>query len=155
EIMAVRPLLGATVGTSCSAARVHVLEHVFAVRSGGTPLVRFPRMEKRAIAVALEESGLLVPELLSQALAANERAKFYLSLIQIAKNQADMPEMMPPDLSSERERVGISDRDLDRIVENSSGQGAYAYRIPRLSQLTASAIADVDTMLAPLKVAGA
>jgi uncharacterized protein Yka (UPF0111/DUF47 family) len=111
-------------------------------------------MEKTAIATALDERGLLVPGLLKDALAANERAKYYLSLLQLARAHADTPEAAAPSLAPDRERAGIPDVELDRVVERATSTAPDAYRIPRVRAVARAAVADVEEMIAPLHATG-
>jgi hypothetical protein len=62
--------------------------------------------EKARIIDALGEPGLLLPALLADALAANDRVKFYFSLLQAAQLHATHPSALQPALSAERARRG-------------------------------------------------
>ena len=57
----------------------------------------------------LGEQVLLLPKLLGDALAANDRVKFLLTLLQTAENVADNPERAAPDLSAERRAAGVEE----------------------------------------------
>ena len=50
-------------------------------------------MKKTEIVGELGEGSLLVPEYVNQALAANNRVKYYFTLLQAARQHADNPEM--------------------------------------------------------------
>lgn len=53
---------------------------------------------KTEIVDFLGERALVLPALLSAALAANERAKYILTLLQMAASQAENPQASPPSL---------------------------------------------------------
>src|SRR5208282_6850665 len=81
-------------------------------RSGkraGEPLM------KDAMVEALGEQRLLLPELISGALAANERVKYLLTLLQTARSAADGVAGLG-DLGEERLASGVQDSALDRVV---------------------------------------
>ena len=107
-------------------------------------------MEKTAIALALDEHGLLLPDLVHQALAANERAKYELSLLQTARAYADAPFGPAADLSADRMRAGIEDTSLDSVAMASAAFGG-AYRIPGARKIVEAALGHVDAMIAPLR----
>ncbi len=76
------------------------------------------------------ERVLLVPELVAQGLAANDRLNYYLSLLQAAQAHANAPLAPAADLRVEREASGIADPALDHIVESSLGRGNGTTYIP-------------------------
>lgn len=89
-------------------------------------------MEKAHIIDALGESGLLLPTLLNAALAANDRAKYYFSLLQMAQSRAQHPDAPASDLRVERQAAGIADEACDGIVAASSRGEGDLYRIPQV-----------------------
>ena len=54
----------------------------------------------------LGETALLLPQLINQALTANDRVKYWLTLFQSARDHADHPTMDVPSLQREREAAG-------------------------------------------------
>src|SRR5579883_2544064 len=79
-----------------------------------------PIVSKADVLQSLEEHSLLLPALLNRALAANERAKYFLSLFQACSNPADRAgsaTAQTSSLRSERLAAHIDDVDLDRVVE--------------------------------------
>lgn len=70
---------------------------------------------KQAILEVLDQKALLLPARVHEALDANGRVKYYLSLLQLACAYADTPDAPPVDLSSERERLHIDEPELDGI----------------------------------------
>jgi len=94
-------------------------------------------MQKKAIIVAvLGERDLLVPELVHEALAANGRAKYFFTLLQLAQAHADAVDGSAPDLRTDRELAGITDDRFDAVIgeSRSSGYGA-GYRVPLAKEI--------------------
>jgi hypothetical protein len=100
----------------------------------------------------LGERGLLLPQLINRALAANDRIKYYLTLFQSARVHADHPDRDAPSLRSEREASGVEKASLDSVV-SMSGRDGDRVVIPRIAELHARVLADVAEMLEPLKTA--
>jgi uncharacterized protein Yka (UPF0111/DUF47 family) len=109
-------------------------------------------MIKQAIVDVLGERDLLLRELVDAALAANARAKFYFTLLQLSRAHADSPDTPPPDLRVERDVAGIDDERLDAVVSASRTLGSR-YRIPLLDEILQQLFADVRAMISPLLVA--
>lgn len=109
--------------------------------------------EKTRIVSALGERQMLLPALLNEALAANERAKYRLTLMQTAKSRADNPDGHFPDLRPERLACGVADAALDDVVAGTVKQDAETYRIPRLCELCSSLRTDLEAMVAPFEAA--
>jgi len=110
-------------------------------------------MAKERIIQELGEGELLLPELVRRALAANDRVKYVLTLLQTARSAADGAQV--PDLHEERLASGVEDPTLDRVVAESVRVAGGAYRMPYAERLTRQALAEVETMLAPLLTSGA
>jgi len=106
--------------------------------------------EKTRIITDLGEPGLLLPALLNAGLAANDRAKYYFTLLQTAAAHAGHPEGRVADLRRERLASGVTDETLDRTVQASEGRGEGACRIPGSAALMQVLLRDIDAMLAPL-----
>src|SRR6185369_2856234 len=100
--------------------------------------------KKTHIVAALGEQSLLVPALLSEALAANDRAKYRLTLLQTAKAHADFPDAGCSTLQAERLACDIRDAGLDDVVLASSRQGEDRYAIPWAGNICAGLGADLD-----------
>ena len=109
---------------------------------------------KRAIIEALDESRLLLPSLLHQALAANARIKYVLTLLQLARAHADAPEGPVPDLRTERQICGIDEPALDDVPATSRLRLRGIYFVPGAAALVRRMGADVEEMLAALRAAG-
>jgi hypothetical protein len=108
-------------------------------------------MPKARIVDELGEQELLLPVLVNQALAANDRAKYLMTLLQIARERADHPDLMVTDLKQERLTYGVADGELDLVVEHSRKEGVGAYLIPRVRRIHDMLVEDVHRMLAPLQ----
>lgn len=110
-------------------------------------------MEKAHIIDALGESGLLLPTLLNAALAANDRAKYYFSLLQMAQSRAQHPDAPASDLRVERQAAGIADEACDGIVAASCRGEGDLYRIPRVQAVCTALYQDLQRMLEPIQAA--
>src|SRR5579872_1502753 len=108
-------------------------------------------MAKQRIIEALGERRLLLPGLVAEALAANDRVKYRLTLLQSARAAADGAPA--PSLHEERIASGVEDAALDRVVGASERGADGGYRIPGAAALAQSALGDVRAMLAPLEAA--
>ena len=106
--------------------------------------------EKRHIISTLGEESLLLPSLVNAALAANDRFKYYFTLLQTARSYADHPEADSPSLRRERLASGVGDETLDDVVAASGRRDDGRYQIRRAARVVRTAIDDVETMLAPL-----
>ncbi|MBV8282294.1 MAG: hypothetical protein JO347_09565, partial [Candidatus Eremiobacteraeota bacterium] len=85
---------------------------------------------KDRIIDTLGEAGLLLPEAINRGLADNDRAKYWLSLLQMAKAHADAPDSEFSDLRRERIAADIADARFDRVVEGSTRAAPDRYHIP-------------------------
>ena len=110
-------------------------------------------MSKNRIIATLGESELLLPDLMSRALSANDRVKYLLTLLQSARAAAD-GDADASDLREERVASGVSDPSLDRVVHASTRREDGSYAIPGAVELAHAAFGEVETMLVPLRVAG-
>ncbi len=109
-------------------------------------------MAKEWMIEALGEDRLLLPGLIAQALAANDRVKYLLTLLQTACAATDGAG--GASLQEERLACGIEDPSLDNVVANSLREDSDHYRVPGAEALTQRAIDAVRTMLVPLDAAG-
>jgi len=109
-------------------------------------------MLKTDIVNELGENPLLLPAYVDQALEANNRIKYYFTLLQEARRFADHPESGAADLRTERGVAGIPDSSLDAIISGTQRMADGRYYIPRVEQLHDSIVAALETMLAPLRV---
>src|SRR5512139_1483067 len=111
-------------------------------------------MEKSHIVEALGEEGLRLPALLNEALAANDRAKYLFTVLQVAQGHADHPGGPPPELRAERDAAGLAAAGFDEAAAAATKVGDERYYVPGVERLCARLRAEVDAMLAPLQAAG-
>src|SRR5262245_53827308 len=109
---------------------------------------------KVAIIEKIGESGVLLPELITRGLAAHDRLKFYLTLLQTAYTHALAPTRPVPNLRTQREASGIDDIVLDRVVEGSVDRGGGTVYIPGSCNIVGMVFEESRRMLQPLLVAG-
>lgn len=108
---------------------------------------------KAEIVELLGESRLALPALLNKALIANERAKYVLSVLQMAAAHAATPETEAASLRQDREACGITDSSFDRIVSSSESDGRGQFFIPGAQRLIRLLDRSLIEMIAPLKAA--
>lgn len=110
---------------------------------------------KSAIIERIGEDGLLLPELIGRALAANDRLTYYLTLLQTAQTYATAPgAARVSSLRAERESSGVTDSSLDQIVETTSIVGRMALHIPRAGTIVERLFEELRLMLQPIGIAG-
>jgi len=107
---------------------------------------------KRGVLAALGQSALLLPVLVNNGLEANDRAKYFMSLLQAARSRADAPSASFTTLRTERIAAGVSDSGLDDVV-GASTQANGRYLIPHAGRIHRALGAAVADMLAPLAAA--
>jgi uncharacterized protein Yka (UPF0111/DUF47 family) len=107
-------------------------------------------VSKTRIIDILGQRSLLLPEQLNWALAANDRVKYFFTLLQTARRHADDPAGALSDLRSERQAAGVSDEGLDGVVAGSRKHPDGGYVVPGASQLHDLIEQGIDEMLAPL-----
>lgn len=111
--------------------------------------------EKSQIVRLLGEGSLLLPTLIADALAANDRLKLRLTLLQEACAQAQHPARTGPNFKIERQTAGLADPRFDATVSGAQALPGSRFRIPGAMALVAGIPADLGTMLAPLEAGGA
>ena len=105
-------------------------------------------MTKTAVLEAIGETNLSRSAQLGAALAANDRIKYYFSLLQTAIARADHPEQPADSLRYERLACGIDNRDLDDLVSNAR-RGNGRYKIPGCTAVLDQIAQDLRAMAAP------
>lgn len=108
--------------------------------------------QKAEIIAELGEQAILLPALVQQALVANDRIKYYFSLLQTARQRADHPGQTPSTLREEREAAGIDDPALDGVVASALRHGKGRYRVPHLDRILQATRVACEEMLRPLVV---
>jgi uncharacterized protein Yka (UPF0111/DUF47 family) len=108
---------------------------------------------KSRIIDALGERSLLLPALVNQGLAANDRAKYFLTLLQMGQAHADCPEAAASDLRAERLAADVADAGFDAVVAASTRRAPGEYAIPRAREICAAIVQEIERMRAPLDLA--
>jgi uncharacterized protein Yka (UPF0111/DUF47 family) len=108
---------------------------------------------KQEIVLDLGESSLALPLLINRGLEANDRAKYYLALIQAALAHADHPDRPFSSLRAERLAAGVPDEALDSLVGRSRATDASCSFVPDIGSVHAALVAAVAEMIAPFEVA--
>jgi uncharacterized protein Yka (UPF0111/DUF47 family) len=104
---------------------------------------------KTAIVRQIGVSGLELPGQVAAALQANDRAKFRLTVLQLARAHAKDPSRPVPDLEAERPNSGLADFSPGQMIR-AAREAAGGYDIPGAAALLARLAADIATMAAPL-----
>jgi hypothetical protein len=99
------------------------------------------------------EKGLLLPELINRGLAANDRLRYYMTLLQAAAAHAQAPNLPAANLRDEREASGVEDPFFDEVVRGSRSLTPDLYLIPGASRLFERMVVDLREMLEALPVA--
>jgi len=110
---------------------------------------------KQSIVAALGEQALALPHLVNAALAANDRIKYRLTLLQLARRHADAPDAPLASLRAERLQARIDEGALDELPAACLRTAEGCYRLPGAAQQFAAIELDLKAMLAPLPAAGA
>ena len=106
-------------------------------------------IQKEGIIAELGEEAVLLPGLIQQALVANDRIKYYFSLLQTARQRADHPGQTQSTLRSEREAAEITDLLLDGVVPGAIRLGSGLYRIPYLDTILGGIGQAAEEMVRP------
>jgi uncharacterized protein Yka (UPF0111/DUF47 family) len=105
---------------------------------------------KQQIIDSLGEQQLLLPSRVNSALAANDRAKYLLTLLQAARAHGDNPTRWTSDLRSERLACGIDDERMDSVVSAAEKLHGDTIRVPGVRRILDRLYAEVEAMFAPL-----
>ena len=121
--------------------------------SGTSHMPANGRASKSNVVRELGELALVLPVLVNQALEANDRAKYFLTLLQACAARAYRAGGPAPSLHAERLAAGISDRWLDEVVESAVARAdGSAFVVPRMGEIHVALIDAVGDMLRPLAV---
>ena len=99
--------------------------------------------------------GPTLPDCVAKAVAANDRVKYYLALLQAAQAQARSPQHPAPNLRALRESSGVPDTALDRVVEESVSRGNGTTYIPAACAILDALFDSLRYMAAAIELAGA
>jgi uncharacterized protein Yka (UPF0111/DUF47 family) len=109
--------------------------------------------DKTEIIDAIGAHELLLPRMISDALIANDRAKYFLALLQNARAHADSPDLEVSDLRSERLSSGVSDESLDQVTRSTYRIQDGNYHIPEVERIFDGAVSCIEEMMKPLQLA--
>lgn len=107
-------------------------------------------MPKTAILRDIGLDDVLLPARLGAALQANDRAKYFLTLLQSARSHADDPSSPSDSLAVERAAGGVDAAELDTVVEAAVKQSGDTYLIPYAGELVRDVVEATRTMIGPL-----
>lgn len=106
-------------------------------------------MQKAQVVASLGQHKLMLPAWVKAALAANDRLKVYLSVLQSALSHALHPNRDVPDLRKESEAAGLSPAWLRELVEVARHVDGDLF-LPDLPRLTRCIADDLSTMARPV-----
>ncbi|MGD0563472.1 MAG: hypothetical protein ABSA66_10295 [Roseiarcus sp.] len=107
---------------------------------------------KTQILAAIGEKDLQPAAALNAALAANDRVKYFFSLLQMALSHAENPEQPAATLKHERIACGIDDVELDAAAPGARMAGDSC-RVPGAARIFARLADDMRLMAAPVLAA--
>jgi hypothetical protein len=108
---------------------------------------------KTEVVERLGEKAVLLPSLIGDALAANDRIKLRLSLLQEAAAQAQTANREPRSFRAERQAARLDAPDFDSLVAGARALDPKHVLIPGAGKLVAGMTTDLSAMLAPLQAA--
>jgi uncharacterized protein Yka (UPF0111/DUF47 family) len=101
----------------------------------------------------LVDAGVQLADLIRDGLAANDRLKYFLTLLQTATAHARQPFASRPDLRAAREACGVTDTSFDGMPAASRRLSEHACLVPGVGQLRQRLFADLGRMLEPVRAA--
>jgi uncharacterized protein Yka (UPF0111/DUF47 family) len=114
----------------------------------------FSIVGKKGMVKEIGQDELLLPDLLSSALTANDQIKYYLTLLQSAQERADHPGGKFDSLREERELAQEDDARLDTVIPGSVKSAKGEYSIPFADEILGAVRDRLDDMLRPLQAMG-
>jgi uncharacterized protein Yka (UPF0111/DUF47 family) len=106
---------------------------------------------KDRILEVLGETALVLPTLLEHAIEANDRVKYYFSLLQLACAHAENPAASSTSLRSERLNAAIEDAALDEVIAGSRQAKSGEFEVPHLPRILAEIDKCLVQMLEPVQ----
>jgi hypothetical protein len=104
---------------------------------------------KKTMIQELGEEELILPTLVNNALAANDRLKYYFTLLQAVLSHGRDPGREFSNLKAERETAGVEDPAFDRVVAGSEKAGKDRWQIPLSTRIFSGIRSSLDEMAAP------
>jgi uncharacterized protein Yka (UPF0111/DUF47 family) len=102
---------------------------------------------KSQIIRELRQTDILLPTLVSEALAANDRIKVRMSALQAAAQRAHQPGVPPPDLEIESRAAGIAPAAIAGLIGGAHRSGEDRVAAPNLVELMKDTYDDAVTMI--------
>ncbi len=102
---------------------------------------------KTQIISELGQTDILLPSLLAEGLAANDRIKVRMSALQAAVHRAQEPERPPIELNAESRAAGISSAALSALIGGAHLVGDGRIAAPNLAKLMKEIEDDMETMV--------
>jgi uncharacterized protein Yka (UPF0111/DUF47 family) len=109
--------------------------------------------DKSRIVRQLGEGAVLLPTLLAEAFAANDRLKLRLTMLQEASTHSQNPSRPVPSLSVERRIAGLTDPQFDALIAGARALPNNRVQMPGGQALLVGLSRDLEVMLAPLEAA--
>jgi uncharacterized protein Yka (UPF0111/DUF47 family) len=113
--------------------------------------IRGHRSMKSQIIEQLGQTDILLPALIAEGLAANDRAKARLSVLQAAARHARAPESESFDLGEECRSAGLDAGPMEKLVAGASLVAGERVTAPGLGQLNEAILDDVAAMARAVK----
>jgi hypothetical protein len=110
---------------------------------------------KSQIITDLGENELLIPRLVDQALSANDKVKYFFTLLQMAKEHAEDRDndIGYTNLRSERLAYAIDNDVFDKVIQATVKIDSNRYQIPELRLVLDSILQCIEQMITPLDIA--
>ena len=105
---------------------------------------------KSQIITDLGVDELLIPGLINEALSANDRVKYFFSLLQMAREHAEGYDGAGHLNSNERWACGVDDDRFDKVIQESVKTDSEHYRIPELGSILDHIPQCINEMMSPL-----
>jgi uncharacterized protein Yka (UPF0111/DUF47 family) len=102
---------------------------------------------KQEVVSELGDDELLAPDLIARSLVANDQVKYYLALLQTARDNADRPQIPARNLKAERTASEIADDWLDNVVAGTGKDNSGGYRVPQAPDLLRRIRSGIEAML--------
>ncbi len=110
---------------------------------------------KAGIVEKLGERAVLLPALIEEGLAANDRLKIRLTMLQEAAAQASEPGRAAQSMERERRAVGLTDPIFNAAISGARRIDADTFLAPGAEALGAGIAVDLKAMMAPIEIAEA
>ena len=108
---------------------------------------------KAEIVERLGERAVLLPALIEEGLAANDRLKIRLTMLQEAAAQVSEPGRQAPSMERERRSVGLTEPMFNATISGARRIDAETFLAPGAEALSAGIASDLKAMMGPIEVA--